>query len=149
MSMRERSPLSAPSAEMAEPTKRKAKPTPAQAKWRAHRLGLRAEWLAAAFLIAKGYRILARKFVVAGGEIDLIARRGDTIAFIEVKARRGFDEALIAIDQIKRRRIARAARIWVTRNPAAMQATLRGDAVLIAPLSLPRHIVGAFELELE
>jgi putative endonuclease len=134
---------------MGPPAKRKSKPPLAQAKWRAHRLGLRAEWLAAAFLVAKGYRILARKFVVAGGEIDLIARRGDTIAFVEVKARRSFDEALIAIDQIKRRRIARAARVWVTRNPAAMQATLRGDAVLIARLSLPRHIVGAYELEME
>ncbi|HLH48256.1 MAG TPA: YraN family protein [Roseiarcus sp.] len=122
---------------------------PARAKWRAHRWGLRAEWLAAVYLSIKGYRILARKFVVAGGEIDLIARRRDVIAFVEVKARPGFDEALLAIDAVKRRRIARAARLWLTRNPAAMQATLRGDAVLIAPRRWPRHVEAAFELEME
>jgi putative endonuclease len=124
-------------------------PPAANARRRAHRWGLRAEWLAAAVLIAKGYRILARHFVVAGGEIDLIARRGDTIAFVEVKARSGLDEALIAIDSIKRRRIARAARVWLMRNPAAMRATLRGDAVLVTPMRPPRHVVGAFDLELE
>ncbi|HLJ71833.1 MAG TPA: YraN family protein [Roseiarcus sp.] len=131
---------------MAAPSARKER---SAAKWRAHRLGLRAEWLAAAFLVVKGYRILARKFVVAGGEIDLVARRGDVIAFVEVKARPGFDEALLAIDSVKRRRIARAARLWLTKNPGAMQATLRGDAVLIAPLRWPRHVEAAFELELE
>ncbi len=121
----------------------------AQAKWRAHRLGLRAEWIAAALLTVKGYRILARKFFVTGGEVDLIAQRGDTIAFIEVKARRDFDAALLAIDATKRRRIARAARVWVARHPTAMQATLRGDAVLVAPMRLPRHVIGAYELGLE
>jgi putative endonuclease len=128
---------------------RKRKNSAFAAKWRAHRWGLRAEWVAAAFLVVKGYRILARKFVVAGGEIDLIAQRGDVIAFVEVKARLDFDNALIAIDTTKRRRIARAARIWLTRNPAAMQATLRGDAVLIAPRRWPRHVEAAFELRIE
>ena len=131
---------------MAAPAKRKGS---SPAKWRAHRLGLRAEWYAAAFLALKGYRILARKFVVAGGEIDLIAARGDVIAFVEVKARPDFDEALVAIDALKKRRIARAARLWLTKNPFATRATLRGDAVLIAPMRLPRHVVSAFDLELE
>jgi len=134
---------------MAGPVVRRRKNSGFAAKWRAHRWGVRAEWLAAAFLVLKGYRVLARKFVVAGGEIDLVARRGGVIAFVEVKARPDFDEALIAIDAMKRRRIARAARIWLTRNPAAMQATLRGDAVLIAPRRWPRHVEAAFELELE
>ena len=133
---------------MASPV-RKSKNSAFAAKWRAHRWGLRAEWLAAAFLAMKGYRILARKFVVAGGEIDLVARRGGVIAFVEVKARPDFDNALMAIDSIKRRRIARAARIWLARNPGAMNATLRGDAVLIAPRRWPRHIEAAFELEIE
>ena len=134
---------------MARPIGRARKTTPFEAKRRAHRWGLRAEWLAAALLAMKGYRILARKFVVAGGEIDLIARRGDVVAFVEVKARPSFDEALMAIGPVKKRRIARAARIWLTRNPAAMQASLRGDAVLIAPRRWPRHVEAAFELELE
>jgi putative endonuclease len=126
-----------------------AAPPDRQAKSRAYRLGLRAEWIAAALLTAKGYRILARKFLIAGGEVDLIARRGDTIAFVEVKARRDFEEALLAIDPVKKRRIARAARVWVTRHPEAMQATLRGDAVLIAPMRLPRHVADAFAIEWE
>ncbi len=134
---------------MARPVGGKRKAPPFAAKRRAHRWGLRAEWLAAAFLAMKGYRILARKFVVAGGEIDLVAARGDVVAFVEVKARPSFDEALIAIDAVKRRRIGRAARVWVTRNPYAMQATLRGDAVLIAPMRWPRHVQAAFELEAE
>jgi putative endonuclease len=119
------------------------------AKRRARRLGLTAEWIAAAFLTAKGYRILARHFLVAGGEIDLIARRGDTIAFVEVKARRDFEGALAAIGPIKHRRIARAAKVWLCRNPSAVNATLRGDAVLVAGMGLPRHVPGAFELLLE
>ena len=134
---------------MASPVARKRKNSAVAAKWRAHRWGLRAEWLAAAFLVVKGYCILARKFVVAGGEIDLIARRGDVIAFVEVKARPDFDDALIAIDSTKRRRIARAVRVWLTRNPSAMNATLRGDAVLIAPMRWPRHVEAAFELAIE
>ncbi|SRR5579883_186688 len=134
---------------MARPIGRKRKATPFEAKWRAHRWGLRAEWLAAAFLAMKGYRILARKFVVAGGEIDLVAARGGVIAFIEVKARPSFDEALIAIDAAKRRRIGRAARVWLMRNPSAVRTTLRGDAVLIAPRRWPRHVQAAFDLEVE
>jgi putative endonuclease len=119
-----------------------------RARRRARRFGLRSEWLAAALLAVKGYRILARHFVIAGGEIDLIARRGDTIVFVEVKARDNRDEALLAIGALKKQRIARAARVWLARNPAAMQANLRGDAVLIAPRRLPRHIIGAFDLEI-
>jgi len=119
------------------------------ARRRARRFGLRAEWIASALLAAKGYRILARHFLVAGGEIDLIARRGGTIAFVEVKARADFDEALAAIGPVKQRRIARAARVWLSRNPSAVDATLRGDAVLVAGARLPRHVVGAFDLVLE
>jgi putative endonuclease len=119
------------------------------AKRRARRFGRTAEWIAAAFLTAKGYRILARHFLAAGGEIDLIARRGGTIAFVEVKARRDFEGALAAIGPIKHRRIARAAKVWLCRNPSAVNATLRGDAVLVAGMGLPRHVPGAFELLLE
>jgi putative endonuclease len=120
-----------------------------EAKKRARRYGLRAEQLAVWLLIAKGYRILARQYVVPGGEIDLIAQRGETIAFVEVKARGDHDDALLAIDAAKRRRIGRATRAWLSRNPFAMRATLRGDAVLIAPLRLPKHVPNAFELRLD
>lgn len=111
---------------------------------RAGRAGHRAEWVAAALLTLKGYRVLARGFTVAGGEIDIVARRGATVAFVEVKARASGEAALAAIDGVKRRRIARAAAVWLARNPWAAAATLRGDAVLVVPGRWPRHLVDAF-----
>ncbi|RYB04223.1 hypothetical protein D3272_14550 [Lichenibacterium ramalinae] len=100
--------------------------------------------MAAALLVLKGYGIVARGFSVAGGEIDIVARRGGTVAFVEVKARNSQGAALAAIDAAKRRRIARAAAVWLARNPWAMTATLRGDAVLVVPGRWPRHVVDAF-----
>jgi len=120
-----------------------------RARRQAHVFGLRSEWVAAALLICKGYRLLARRFVVAGGEIDILARRGDVVAFVEVKARGSIDDAESAITATKRRRISRAARVWLTRNPWAMRATLRGDAVFLAPRSLPRHVTAAYMLEID
>jgi putative endonuclease len=115
----------------------------------AHLFGLEAETMAAWLLRLKGYSIVARRFTVSGGEIDLIARRGDAIAFVEVKARADLDAALIAISATKRRRIARAARVWLSRNPWAAGLTLRGDAVYVAPRRLPRHALSAYRLEID
>ncbi len=116
---------------------------------RARLFGRRAEWLAAAWLTLKGYRILARRFSAAGGEIDIVARRGDVVAFVEVKARPGLNEAAVAISEAKRRRISSAARVWLQRNPWAMRATLRGDAVWVAPRRLPRHEPAAYLLDID
>ncbi len=110
--------------------------------------GHRAEWMALIFLLAKGYRPLARRYAAAGGEIDLIVTRGDTIAFIEVKARGAMDDALAAITATKRQRFSRAVRVWLTRNSWAQGKTWRADAVFIAPGRWPQHIVSAFELEI-
>jgi len=122
---------------------------PAAARRRAHLFGLRAEAIAALLLGLKGYRVLARRFSVSGGEIDLVVLRGQTIAFVEVKARDDLDDAASAILETKRRRISRAARVWLARNPWAAGATLRGDAVFIAPGRLPRHLVAAYRLDLD
>lgn len=110
--------------------------------------GQRAEWIAMLFLIAKGYRPLARRFSAAGGEIDLVMSRGGTITFIEVKARGVMDDALSAISATKRRRFSRTARVWLARHPWAADRTWRADAVFIAPHRWPQHIVSAFELEI-
>ena len=115
----------------------------------AHLYGLKAESIAALLLRLKGYTILAQRFVVSGGEIDLIARRGDSIAFVEVKARADLEAAAIAISATKRRRIARAARVWLTRNPWAAGMTYRGDAVFIGRRRLPRHAPDAYRLEID
>lgn len=121
---------------------------PVAAKRRARRFGRRAEWVALAWLTLKGYRILAFRFAAAGGEIDIVARRGGVVAFVEVKGRPGLDSAATAIGETKRRRISSAARAWLTRNPWAARAILRGDAVFIAPGRLPRHVAAAFLLDL-
>jgi putative endonuclease len=109
--------------------------------------GHRAEWVALLFLLAKGYRPLARRYAASGGEIDLIVMRGDTIVFVEVKARGLMDDALSAITARKRQRFSRAVRSWLARHQWAADKTWRADAVFIAPKRWPQHIVSAFELE--
>jgi putative endonuclease len=110
--------------------------------------GRGAERVALLWLLAKGYRPLARRYAAAGGEIDLIVRRGGTVAFVEVKARASMEAALGSIDAQKRRRFGRAARAWLTRNPKCAGLTFRADAVFIAPGAFPRHMVAAFPLDL-
>ncbi len=107
-----------------------------------------AEHVALAILVLKGYRLLARRYSGSGGEIDLIVKRGDTIAFVEVKAREAMDNALIAIGAQKRERFSRAARAWLARNRWAAGKTLRADAVFVAPGRWPRHLPAAFEMEM-
>lgn len=97
------------------------------------------EWLALAALVAKGWRILARNYTAQGGEIDIIARRGSVIAFVEVKARADFAQAEAAIDGFKLMRMGRAANHWLARNPWALSLVLRIDAVDIVPRRWPRH----------
>ena len=111
--------------------------------------GRRAEQLAILLLRAKGFRILARTYIVRGGELDIIARRGSAVAFVEVKARPTLDLALIAITPAKQRRMSIAARHWLGTNQWAMGCSLRGDLIAIAPWRLPRHLVGAVELRLD
>ena len=123
-------------------------PPPGRDRQAARTFGIRAEWAALALLTLTGYRVLARNFMAPGGEIDLIAQRGQTIAFIEVKARPDMDQALIAITEQKRRRITRAAQVWLWQNRWAATYALRGDAVFIAPRCWPRHVPAAFELDL-
>ena len=109
--------------------------------------GLSAERAALVWLMLKGWRPLARRYVGAGGEIDLVMRRGSTIAFVEVKARGVMDDAATSIDEGKRRRLRRAARAWLTRHPWAAGLTLRADAVFVAPGAWPRHVPDVFSLD--
>jgi len=115
---------------------------------KAHGLGLLAERLAVGLLRLKGYRILARRYCIKEGEIDIVARRGDTVAFVEVKVRPTLDEAKEAIGAVKRRRISRAARTWLASNPWSAPLTWRGDAVYLSPWRWPRHEIAVIELDL-
>lgn len=118
-------------------------PVPAK-KRRAYRLGHHAEWIAALWLMAMGYRLLARRYRTKLGEIDLIVKRGGTVAFVEVKARASHDSAEDSITGEAERRIRNAADIWLARHPRAEGLTFRFDVVLIAPWRLPKHLVNAF-----
>ena len=109
--------------------------------------GLEAEWLAAAYLRCKGYRIRATRFAAAGGEIDLVAQRFGTLVFVEVKARADIETARLAITPDKKRRIERAARAYLGRLNA-MPRHIRCDAVFLSPGALPRHETAITELDL-
>jgi putative endonuclease len=111
----------------------------------AFRLGLSAESRAAAWLVARGYRIISRRFRCAAGEIDIVAGRRQLLVFVEVKARATLDEAAESVTLRQRGRIAAAAEIWLANNPKVTFQDIRFDAILVAPGKLPRHIPGAFE----
>jgi putative endonuclease len=106
---------------------------------------LSAESRAAAFLLIKGYRILARRFRSAVGEIDIVARRRRTLVFVEVKAREDFDAAAEAIGPRQQRRIIAAAQAWLAARPQDAMLDMRFDAVLVVPGRLPRHLAAAFD----
>ncbi|MGE0564766.1 MAG: YraN family protein [Pseudolabrys sp.] len=111
----------------------------------AFRTGISAESRAAAYLVAKGFRILSRRWKSPLGEIDIVARRRGLLIFVEVKARATLDEAAEAVTQRQQRRIAQAAEAWLATYPNTTFTDVRFDAILIAPAKLPRHIPAAFE----
>jgi len=111
----------------------------------AFQLGISAESRAAAFLIAKGFRILARRWKSPLGEIDIVARRRSLLVFVEVKARNNLDEAAESLSPRQQRRIAAAAEAWLAANGSDGLRDIRFDAILVAPGKMPRHIPGAFE----
>ncbi|MBW8320002.1 MAG: YraN family protein [Arenimonas sp.] len=115
-----------------------------EARKRAERRGRWSEWLAVLFLMAKGYRILALRYRVRAGEIDIIARRGALVAFVEVKARRDLMAAIDAVTFASQNRIRAAGDHWLSRQPDAARLSLRYDIVAITPWKLPRHYQGAF-----
>ena len=114
---------------------------------RAERHGHRAELIAMAVLMLKGYRLLARRFKTPLGEVDLIMRRGEVTAFIEVKTRVSEDIAMESVGGKQRRRIAAAARLWMSRDARAAQGDCRFDIVSVQPYQWPRHIPNAFTLD--
>jgi putative endonuclease len=110
----------------------------------AFRTGLSAESRAAALLIAKGFRILARRWKSPAGEIDIVARRRHLLVFVEVKARSDVDAAAESVTPRQQRRIAAAAEAWLAMHGDESYRDIRYDAILVAPGKLPRHIPAAF-----
>ena len=105
--------------------------------------GRRAETLAAWWLRLHGWRILARRARIAGGEVDLVAKRGRTVAFVEVKQRRSDDAAAMALDEYRLRRVAVAAERLAPRY-ARPGDDIRIDAIFLVPGQLPRHLVNVW-----
>jgi putative endonuclease len=106
---------------------------------RAERGGRRAERLAAFWLQLKGWKILGRRVRTPVGEVDLIARRGRTVAFVEVKARATAEEAGWALDEWRLRRVAAAAEALAPRY-ARQGDDIRLDAIFVVPRRLPQHV---------
>lgn len=113
-------------------------------KVNAYRFGAMAEQLSCWALRLYGYRILQRHFRAVGGEIDIIARRGGIVAFVEVKARKNLDDALHALSPAQRRRIERTASAFLAQHGELSGLDARFDLIVLSPRRWPRHLVGAW-----
>jgi putative endonuclease len=111
---------------------------------RADRAGRLAETLCALSLRLRGYRILDRRFRTPVGELDIVARRGRALVFVEVKARASLALAAESIAARQRYRVERAAGAYLALHPQLAQLDARFDAMLVAPRRWPRHIVDAW-----
>lgn len=109
----------------------------------AERQGRRAEWLASLYLRLKGYRVLARRFKAAGGEIDIAARRGDVLVLVEVKARADLDDAIFAVTASAKRRIEAAGRSFMASRPHLASLGVRYDIIAVSGVRL-RHVRDAW-----
>lgn len=109
----------------------------------AWRRGRHSERLAAWWLRLKGYRLLGRNLRFGrgsgAGEIDLVVRRGDVVAFVEVKRRASLEAAALALSPAQRRRIEQGAAAFLARRPECAGCALRFDLILLAPWRWPRH----------
>jgi len=119
---------------------------PSTERQAAFRTGLSAESRAAVLLIAKGFRILSRRWKSPAGEIDIVARRRGLLVFVEVKARARLDDAAWSVTGRQRARIAAAAEAWLATYGDASIRDIRFDAMLVAPGRIPVHIPAAFDL---
>ncbi|WP_312796376.1 YraN family protein [Tianweitania sp.] len=119
--------------------------SPAKAKLQAYKRGHTSEALAALALMLKGYRIVARRYRTKGGEIDLIARRGNLILIVEVKARASLSQAMDAISPSAQRRIEAAADLWLARQRDYARLSLRFDMVAVLPWRWPIHVPNIYQ----
>lgn len=109
---------------------------------RAHRQGHGAEWLAALWLMLKGYQILAFRLKGRGAEIDILARRGRILAAVEVKRRATMEAAMLALGSEQHQRLIHAVEAVALARPALKGLEPRIDVVALAPGRFPRHLRG-------
>ncbi len=115
-------------------------PSPSTVRSAAHRRGVWSEIWVAAYLWCRGYRLRARRYKTPVGEIDLIATRGRTLVFIEVKARPNLTEGLSAIAPSSYWRLAQAASLYVARHPTMNDYRQRFDLVVVLPRGRIYHL---------
>ena len=115
-----------------------------QQRQKAQRRGHHGEWLAALSLRIKGYRIIDKGFKTKVGEIDIIARKGNLIAIVEVKARKDIRSAIDAVGHEAQRRIANAANYWLAGQKDYAKLSVRFDIVAVIPGKWPKHFPDAF-----
>ncbi|SOE17941.1 putative endonuclease [Hoeflea halophila] len=113
-------------------------------KRRSERKGRRAEYLAAFALMLKGYRIVRLRYRTPVGEIDIVARKGDLVAFVEVKARRELAAGVDAVRYPAQRRIAAAGEVFISRQIDSARLSWRHDIVVVSPWAWPAHLEDAF-----
>lgn len=120
---------------------------PQMRRQRAQRRGRFAERLCCWHLRLRGWRIVERDWRCPSGEIDIVARRGQVLAFIEVKARDDLDAAAASLSQRQRRRISRAASALLSARPELARFITRFDVMLVAGWRPPRHLTNAWRLD--
>ncbi|MBU2487501.1 MAG: YraN family protein [Alphaproteobacteria bacterium] len=113
-------------------------------KRRSERKGRRAEVLAALVLMLKGYRIVSLRYRTPVGEIDIVARKRDLVAFVEVKARRDLAAGVDAVSYPAQRRIAAAGELFISRQRDSARLSWRCDIVVVSPWRWPVHLEDAF-----
>lgn len=114
------------------------------ARRKAHRKGFWAEYLAAAYLIFKGYRIAHMRYKTKLGEIDIVARKRDLAIFIEVKAREDVQKGVDAVTYPSQKRIKNASDIWLSNQKNPHLLSQRYDIIVVRPWQLPVHFFDAF-----
>ena len=125
----------------------KTKPDASGQRRRREQSGRRAETAAALWLQLKGYRVLERRARTPACEIDLVVRKGRTLAFVEVKSRRTIDAAREAVTPDLRRRLEQAAHLWAGRRRNVGGLIWRFDMVLLSPGRLPLHVRDAWRAQ--
>jgi putative endonuclease len=114
---------------------------------RREQLGRDAEEQAAAFLIAQGYDIIARRLRTPGGEVDLIAHQAPVLAFVEVKARASVGRGMPSLSERQAARIAAAAEFFLAENEGYEDTYMRLDLIVVTPGAAPHHFPNAWQVD--
>ena len=115
------------------------------ARQAAFQVGVSAESRAAAYLTGRGYAIAARRFKSRVGEVDIVARRGAELVFVEVKTRYRLDDAAWSVTPRQQKRIVAAAEAWLADHPDDGMRDIRFDVILVARNGRTQHIAAAFD----